>query len=111
VVSHLVMVATNPELREAHAQAQPLIDAHFSAVGQDKALYQALKAIDPQALPQDQRRALTLALQDFEMSGVALEGQARAGFRRQPDRDGPPFDRIFQCRAGRDRGVDAGNHR
>lgn len=80
VVSHLVMVATNPELREAHGQAQPLIDAHFSAVGQDKALYQALKAIDPQALPQDQRRALTLALQDFEMSGVALEGQAAQDF-------------------------------
>jgi oligopeptidase A len=49
-------------------------------VGQDKALYQALKAIDPQALPQDQRRALTLALQDFEMSGVALEGQAAQDF-------------------------------
>jgi oligopeptidase A len=80
VVSHLTMVANTPELRAVHAQAQPLIDAHYSAVGQDRALYEALVAIDPAALNSGEQRALGLALKEFELSGVALEGDARADF-------------------------------
>lgn len=80
VVSHLLMVANTPDLRAAHALAQPLIDAHYSAVGQDRALYEALAAIDPAALGEGERRALGLALQEFELSGVALEGEAREAF-------------------------------
>jgi oligopeptidase A len=47
VVGHLLAVANTPELRAAHAQAQPLIAGHFAAVGQDRALYEAIRAIDP----------------------------------------------------------------
>jgi oligopeptidase A len=82
VVSHLTMVANTPELRAAHAQAQPLIDTHYSAVGQNSALYQALAAIDKDALSSGEQRALGLALKDFELSGVALEGAAREDFAR-----------------------------
>ena len=79
-VSHLVMVANTPALRAAHGEAQPLIDTHLSAVGQDQALYGALRAIDPEALPEAALRALKLALLEFELSGVALEGQAARAF-------------------------------
>jgi len=80
VVSHLVMVANTPELRAAHGAAQPLMDAHYSAVGQNRALYEALVAIDPAALSSGEQRALGLARKEFELSGVALEGEARAEF-------------------------------
>ena len=80
VVGHLQGVTNSPELREAHAQAQPIIDAHYSAVGQDKALYQALAAIDPAALDDASRRALMLVLREFELSGVALDGDSAARF-------------------------------
>lgn len=80
VVSHLVMVANTPELRAAHGAAQPLIDAHYSAVGQNTQLYQALAAIDPATLSSGEQRALGLAMKEFELSGVALEGDARVEF-------------------------------
>ncbi|MFD2782035.1 hypothetical protein ACFS32_14025 [Novosphingobium pokkalii] len=77
VVGHLLAVANTPELRAAHAQAQPLIAGHFAAVGQDRALYEAIRAIDPGALDPLGARARELALRDFELSGVALEGRTR----------------------------------
>ena len=80
VVEHLLAVNNSPALRAAHAEAQPIIDAHLSAVGQDKALYQALAAVDARALDPATRRALTLALQGFELSGVALAAEAAARF-------------------------------
>ena len=80
VVGHLLAVTNSPELRAAHAEAQPLIDAHLSAVGQDKALYQAMAAIDPAALDSASRRAVQLALQEFELSGVALDDETAARF-------------------------------
>lgn len=80
VVGHLLAVTNSPALREAHAQAQPVIDAHFSAVGQDKALYQALAAVDPAGLDAATQRALHLALRDFELTGVSLEAQTAIRF-------------------------------
>jgi oligopeptidase A len=80
IVSHLTMVANTPELRVAHGAVQPLVDAHDSAVGQNRALYEALAAIDPSALSSGEQRALELALKAFELSGVALEGEAREDF-------------------------------
>jgi len=80
VVGHLLAVTNSSALRDAHAEAQPIIDAHLSAVGQDKALYQALAAVDPTALDAAAQRALALALQEFELSGVALEAEVAARF-------------------------------
>ncbi len=80
VIGHLLAVTNSPALREAHAQAQPVIDAHVSAVGQDKALYQALASVDADKLDAVQRRALELALKEFELSGVALEAEVAARF-------------------------------
>ncbi len=80
VVGHLLAVTNTPELRAAQAQAQPLIAAHFAAVGQDRALYEAIRAIDPTALDPLAARARELALRDFELSGVALDGDDARDF-------------------------------
>ncbi|PTR11859.1 MULTISPECIES: M3 family metallopeptidase [unclassified Novosphingobium] len=80
VVGHLLAVTNTPELRAAQAQAQPLIAAHFAAVGQDRALYEAIRAIDPAALDPLAARARELALRDFELSGVALDGDDARDF-------------------------------
>ena len=55
------LAGAHPAVRAAHGEAQPLIDTHLSAVGQDQALYGALRAIDPAALPEAARRALEIA--------------------------------------------------
>ena len=80
VVGHLMAVTNSPELRAAHAEAQPIIDEHLSAVGQDKALYQAMAAINLATLGSVSRRAVALALQEFELSGVALDEATAARF-------------------------------
>jgi len=79
-VGHLLAVTNTPELRAAHAQAQPLVAAHFAAVGQDRALYEAIRAIDPASLDPLAARARELALRDFELSGVALDGEEARAF-------------------------------
>ncbi|MEI5604372.1 hypothetical protein, partial [Streptomyces brasiliscabiei] len=48
--------------------------------GQDRALFEALQAIDPATLDPAQRRARELALKDFALSGVALDGDAARRF-------------------------------
>lgn len=80
VVGHLLAVTNTPKLRVAQAQAQPLIAAHFAAVGQDRALYEAIRATDPSALDPLAARARELALRDFELSGVALDGDDARDF-------------------------------
>ncbi|UYY79486.1 M3 family metallopeptidase [Sphingomonas sp. R1] len=80
IVGHLLSVTSSPALRAAHAEAQAIIDAHLAAIGQDKALHAAMAQIPTDALSPENRRALTLALQQFELSGVALEGEAAARF-------------------------------
>ena len=79
-VSHLHMVADTPELRAAHAEAQPKIAAHDAAVGQDAGLFEAIRAIPQDVLTEAERRAVALTLQGFELSGVALPEPARERF-------------------------------
>lgn len=80
IVGHLLSVTSSPELRAAHAEAQAIVDAHLAALGQDKALHAAMSQIPADALAPESRRALALALQQFELSGVALHGEAAAQF-------------------------------
>jgi oligopeptidase A len=79
-VGHLTMVANTPELRAAHAEAQPIMSAYYSAVGQNRALYEAMRAIPREGLSVAQIRALDLELRGFERSGVALDDAPRARF-------------------------------
>ena len=79
-VSHLHMVVDAPELRAAHGEALPKVSAHGAAVGQDSALFEAVRAIPQDDLTDGERRAVALTLQGFELSGVALPPTERARF-------------------------------
>lgn len=84
-VSHLHGVADSDALRKAYAAAQEKIVEHASELGQNRALYAAVKAAaerdDAAALPRAARTLLEHELRDFRLSGVALEEPARSRFR------------------------------
>jgi oligopeptidase A len=84
-VSHLHGVADSEALRKAYAAAQEKIVEHASELGQNRALYAAIKTAaerdDAAALPRAARTLLEHELRDFRLSGVALEEPARARFR------------------------------
>jgi len=84
-VSHLHGVADSEALRKAYAAAQEKIVEHASELGQNRALYAAMKAAaerdDAAALPRAARTLLEHELRDFRLSGVALEEPARSRFR------------------------------
>ncbi|GFM30557.1 M3 family metallopeptidase [Novosphingobium sp. PY1] len=82
IVSHLKMVAETPELREAHAKAEPVVVSYAMALGQDADLYRAIATPSVrESAPDDAGcRAVDIALRKFELAGVALEGEARQRF-------------------------------
>ena len=84
-VGHLHGVADTPELRAAHAQGQAMLSEYFAVAGQNRDLYDALLRVagDPgfPDRPVADRRATELGIRGFRLSGVALEGEAKARFR------------------------------
>ncbi|MBM6550782.1 oligopeptidase A [Marinomonas ostreistagni] len=80
-ISHLNSVKNGPEIREAYNACLPMLSDYATELGQNKALYEAYKALaesDAAAqLSQAQREALTQTIRDFELSGVGLEGDAK----------------------------------
>lgn len=84
-VSHLHGVADSEPFRKAYAAAQEKIVDHASELGQNRALFAAVKAVaerrDMQSLPRAARTLVEHELRDFRMSGVALEEPARTRFR------------------------------
>ena len=84
-VSHLHGVADSEALRKAYSAAQEKIVEHASELGQNRALYAAVEAVERtpamQALPRAARTLVEHELRDFRLSGVALEEPARSRFR------------------------------
>lgn len=83
-VGHLHSVADTPALRKAYMAALEKLTAFSSELGQNRALYKAVKHVAEQSgedLSADRKAALTHALRDFRLSGVALEEPARSRFR------------------------------
>ncbi|MBS0432197.1 MAG: M3 family metallopeptidase [Proteobacteria bacterium] len=84
-VSHLHAVADTPALREAYAQALERITDFSSELGQNRALYSAVRKLSesPESgdWPAARRAAVAHALRDFRLAGVALEEPARSRFR------------------------------
>ena len=88
-ISHLTRVSNSPELRAAHGEAERLLTDHNLWVGQNSALYDAVSAIgwtsqdqgQDQGWQQPALRLQELTVRDFELSGVALEGDARDRYR------------------------------
>ncbi len=84
-VSHLHGVKDSPALREAYSEALEKITEHGSVLGQNRELYQAVRAVREgpgfAALDRAQQTLVDDSLRDFELSGVALEEPARSRFR------------------------------
>ena len=84
-VSHLHGVKDSPALREAYSEALEKITEHGSVLGQNRGLYQAVRAVRDgvgfAALDRAQQTLVDDSLRDFELSGVALEEPARSRFR------------------------------
>ncbi len=84
-VGHLHGVKDSDELRKAYAAAQDRIVEFTTALGQNRELYAAVKAVadsaDFAALPRAARTLVEHELRDFELSGVALEEPARTRYR------------------------------
>ena len=85
VLSHLNGVMSNEEIRAVHHELLPALSAYGTRVGQHQPLFNRYRAIVNDqtffaALEPARARAITLALQSFELSGVALPAAEQAEF-------------------------------
>lgn len=75
-VSHMNSVVSSDALREAHDSCLPLLSEYGTWLGQHKGLYECYQAIANSdnfaQLSDAQRKVVTNAIQEFELSGVAL---------------------------------------
>ena len=78
-ISHLNMVQNTPELRDVYNACLPKLTQYFTDLGQNKGLYQAYKTLAGKVdeLDKAQQEALRQNIRSFELSGVALEGEAK----------------------------------
>lgn len=81
ILSHLNAVMNNAETREVYQSLLPSLSEYYTQLGQHTALYQTYQQIHDsaafQSLSEAQQSAIKLALRDFKLSGVALEGEAK----------------------------------
>ena len=84
-VSHLHGVKDSPELREAYSEALEKLTEHGTELGQNRALYEAVKAVREApgfaAMDLARRTVVEDSLRGFRLSGVALEEPARSRFK------------------------------
>ena len=83
-VGHLHGVKDSPTLREAYSEALEKLTDHSTELGQNRALFEAVRAIharpDFAALDRPRRTVIEDSLRGFRLSGVALESPARERF-------------------------------
>lgn len=81
IVGHLNSVINSPELREARSLCLPKITEFSTWLGQNQALYknyqQLAQSTEFAQYNAEQKRAIELALRDFRLGGVELQGEAR----------------------------------
>ncbi len=81
ILSHLNAVMNNSETREVYQSLLPSLSEYYTQLGQHVPLYQSYQHVFDNAifndLPAAQQSAIKLALRDFKLSGVALEGEAK----------------------------------
>ncbi len=86
VVQHLMGVENSPELRAAHQAVQKDVVQASMRVAQSEPVYQALVALknggDWDKLDVVQRRIVSAAVRDAELSGVGLRGADKERFER-----------------------------
>ncbi|CAM4088996.1 M3 family metallopeptidase [Kerstersia similis] len=86
VVGHLNSVVNTPELRAAYNEMLPKVSEFSTWVGLHEGLYkQYLRLQHAGGWSPARLRVLELALRDFRLSGVALEGEARERYARNAE--------------------------
>ncbi len=89
VAGHLNGVLNTPEIRNAYNACLPAVTAYSTWVGLHRGLYgQYLRLRESEAfeaLPPARQRIIELALRDFRLSGVELEGEARERYSQISD--------------------------
>ncbi len=85
-VSHLNGVMNSDALRDAYEEAEGLLTDYYTEVGQNRDLYEAyeglLSSSQFESLSQPQKKTISNAVRNFKLSGVALEGEAKASFKQ-----------------------------
>ncbi len=73
-----------PEWRQAYESVLPKLTQYHTELGQNRKLYEAYKKFSESAeyaqLDEARRKVIDNALRDFRLSGVALEGDAKARY-------------------------------
>jgi len=89
VAGHLNSVVNTPELRDAYNRCLPLMSEFSTWVGLNRALYERYRNLAESAgyalLSPTRQRIVQLALRDFRLAGVELEGQAREDWARNAE--------------------------
>lgn len=84
ILSNLNATRNTPELRELYNQLLPELSRYYTEQGQNQSLYQHYvslhKAADFAQRPVAEQSAIQLALRDFRLSGIALDGDAKQRF-------------------------------
>lgn len=85
VLSHLNSVMSSDEIRHVHHEVLPELSNLSTRIGQTQALFNRYKMVVEDdaffaSLSQAQKRAIQLALRDFELSGIALPSNKQAEF-------------------------------
>jgi oligopeptidase A len=84
-VWHLHAVADTPELREAHAKGEAVLTERGIAAQQDRAMFDALRALQVTPgfaeLDDADRVAVERSIRDRTLAGVALDEEARERFK------------------------------
>lgn len=84
ILSNLNATRNTPELRELYNQLLPELSRYYTEQGQNQHLYQHYlslhDAADFAVRSAAEQQAIRLALRDFRLSGVALEGDAKQRF-------------------------------
>ncbi|MEC7119495.1 MAG: M3 family metallopeptidase, partial [Pseudomonadota bacterium] len=90
VLSNLNATCNTPELRELYNQLLPELSRYYTEQGQNQHLYQHYLSLhdadDFAHRTTAEQAAIRLALRDFRLSGVALEGEAKQQFAQISER-------------------------
>jgi oligopeptidase A len=91
VAGHLNAVVNTPELREAYNDTLPKVTEFSTEIGLNEALYAQYRRLsqapDFASWSPVRRRIIELALRDFRLSGVELQGEARERYAAMSDRE------------------------
>jgi oligopeptidase A len=82
-VVHLNSVVSSAELRAAHNACLPMITDFYTDLGQNRAIYERFLMLQRSPPNEDAavRQIINLAVRDFKLAGVALEGEQRKRFK------------------------------